>query len=94
MRNRLKAVRSTLNLTQAEFAKTIGLTRATIASYEGGYLDVSERTINDICRVHNINEKWYKNKYLKKSSILTKLYVWLFRKKFFLICKISLILKK
>ena len=33
MRNRLKAVRSTLNLTQAEFAKTIGLTRATIASY-------------------------------------------------------------
>ena len=58
MRNRLKAVRSTLNLTQAEFAKTIGLTRATIASYEGGYLDVSERTINDICRVHNINEKW------------------------------------
>lgn len=58
MRDRLKAIRSTLKQTQAEFAKTIGLTRATIASYEGGHLDVSERTINDICRVHNINEQW------------------------------------
>lgn len=52
------------------------------------------RCIKVIEYLNNINEKWYKNKYLKKSSILTKLYVWLFRKKFFLICKISLILKK
>ena len=52
------------------------------------------RCIKVIEYLNNINEKWYKNKYLKKSSILTKLYVCLFRKKFFLICKISLILKK
>lgn len=58
MKDRLKAIRSALRLTQAEFAKSIGLTRATIASYEGAYLDVSDRTIKDICRVHNINEKW------------------------------------
>lgn len=58
MKDRLKAIRAALKLTQAEFAKSIGLTRATIASYEGGYLDISERTINDICRVHNINEQW------------------------------------
>ena len=58
MKDRLRAIRSALKLTQAEFAKSIELTRATIASYEGGYLDVSERTIKDICRVHNVNEQW------------------------------------
>ena len=34
------------------------ITRATIAAYEGDHLDVSDRTIKDICRVHNINEQW------------------------------------
>ena len=58
MKERLKAIRSALKLTQAEFAKSIELTRATIAAYEGGHLDVSDRTIKDICRVHNINEQW------------------------------------
>ena len=58
MKDRIKAIRSALKLTQAEFAKSIELTRATIAAYEGDHLDVSDRTIKDICRVHNINEQW------------------------------------
>lgn len=40
-----------------------------------------------------INSKWFENVYLKKTSALTKVYVWLFRKKMFYLCKIALKIK-
>lgn len=39
------------------------------------------------------NKNWHKNEYLKKSSIYSKIYAFLFRKKFFYICKLIIILK-
>ena len=42
----------------------------------------------------NLNSKWYRNTYLKKSAITTKIYVHLFRLKLFFICKILLKIKK
>lgn len=44
--------------------------------------------------ISNINKKWYKNKYLKQSPITSKIYVWLFRKRLFLLCKLILKIKK
>ena len=40
-----------------------------------------------------INKKWYKNKYLKKSSKVTRVYVEMFRLKMFFFCKVSLFIK-
>lgn len=42
----------------------------------------------------NLNSKWYKNSYLQKSAIATRIYVHLFRLKLFFICKILLRIKK
>ena len=42
----------------------------------------------------NINKQWDKNKYLKKSSLTTRIYVKLFKHKFFYLCKLALIIKK
>lgn len=39
------------------------------------------------------NSKWFENEYLKKASAATKVYVWLFRKKLFYLCKIALKIK-
>lgn len=55
---RIKLARKELNKTQQEFADSIGLKRNTIANYEIGQVQPSDRTIADICRVHNVSEEW------------------------------------
>lgn len=55
---RIKYLRKTLNLTQAEFANKIGLSRSNIANIEVSRIKVTDRTIKDICREFNVNEKW------------------------------------
>lgn len=44
--------------------------------------------------LNGINSKWYKNKYLKKSAMATRIYVKLFRLNLFFCCKILLLIKK
>lgn len=44
--------------------------------------------------LENINKKWYNNKYIKKSSKLTRIYVYMFKMKCFHLCKIALKFKK
>ena len=58
MKERIKQIRASLGLTQSEFAKQAGISRSIVAAYEGGTASVSDRTMNDICRVFNINEHW------------------------------------
>lgn len=60
MNERIKEARKKLGLTQEQFADKLGLKRNTIATYETGVKNPSERTISDICRVFNINEEWLK----------------------------------
>ena len=58
MKDRLKQIRSALNLTQAAFADKLNISRSIIATYEGGHAPVSERNIADICDKFSINEEW------------------------------------
>lgn len=58
MQDRIKQVRQSEGLTQAEFAEKIGLSRNFVAMIEIGQRDPSDRTVRDICRVFNVNEIW------------------------------------
>lgn len=58
MQDRIKQVRQSEGLTQAEFAEKIGLSRNFVAMIEIGQREPSDRTVRDICRVFNVNESW------------------------------------
>lgn len=58
MKDRIKLVRQSYALTQAQFAEELGLSRNFVAMVEIGQREPSDRTIADICRVFNINEQW------------------------------------
>lgn len=71
MNERLKELRKTLNITQAEFADKLKLKRNTIATYEMGKAIPSDRTISDICEKFDVNEDWLRTgkgkMFIKKS---------------------------
>ena len=56
--DRIKEVRLALNKTQQSFGDAIGIKRNTVATYEMNRSQPSDRTIADICREFNVNEKW------------------------------------
>lgn len=55
---RIKEIRNKEGITQQVFANRVKLKRGTIASYEVGLLEPSDRTIVDICDEFHINEEW------------------------------------
>lgn len=58
MKERIAELRKSLNLTQDEFAKKLGLSRNYIWMIEKGERIPPDRTISDICRIFSINEDW------------------------------------
>lgn len=58
MHERIKQLRSALNLTQQQFADAVNLSRNYIAMVETGQREPGARTISDICRVYGVNEVW------------------------------------
>ena len=58
MKERLKKLRSALNLNQQQFSSAINISRSAVAGYETGTINIPDRTIVDICRVFNVNELW------------------------------------
>lgn len=58
MHERIKQLRSALNLTQQQFAEAVNLSRNYIAAMETGRREPGARTISDICRVYGVNEVW------------------------------------
>lgn len=40
-----------LHLTQDEFSKKLNISRANVANIESGRVSITERTIQDICRI-------------------------------------------
>jgi transcriptional regulator with XRE-family HTH domain len=58
LNTRLKELRHSLNLTQAEFAKRIGTVQNTITGYESGRRNPSNPVISAICKEFNVNEEW------------------------------------
>lgn len=59
MGERIKQIRTSLNLTQEEFAIKLGMGRSSIAAFESGR-PVKDRIIKDICKMFKINEHWLK----------------------------------
>ena len=55
---RIKEVRKATCTTQQSFGSALGLKRNTIATYEIGQVQPSDRTISDICRVFGVSEVW------------------------------------
>lgn len=58
MNNRIKQIRKSLGLTQAEFGKRLGLKQNSIALIESGERNPSEQTIHSLEREFNVQEKW------------------------------------
>lgn len=58
--DRIKAIRkdSKINLSQEEFGKRIGITKASVSRIESGENNPSEQTLILICREFNVNEEW------------------------------------
>jgi len=60
MKERLYELRKYLKLNQEDFGGKIGLSKASISALESGTREITERTINDICREYNVDENWLK----------------------------------
>lgn len=55
---RIKLLRNELQLTQNEFADILGLSRNSVACYEGGTRNVGEYIVKNICRTFNVDYDW------------------------------------
>lgn len=56
---RIKHLRKkVLNLSQAEFADKISVSRSNLGSIEIGRINLTDRVVNDICREFSVNENW------------------------------------
>lgn len=55
MGERVKAIRTALGINQAELARSISITRASISKIEKDERNMSEQTKYSICREHNVN---------------------------------------
>lgn len=58
MKDRIKKLRRSLDMTQQEFADRIGVKRNTIGQYEIGRNEPIDAVINLICREFNVREEW------------------------------------
>lgn len=56
--DRIKEIRKTLNLKQAEFGGILGVREATVTSWETGVRSPSEAVMLAICREFHVNEFW------------------------------------
>jgi Helix-turn-helix. len=55
---RIKEIRKINNLTQADFAKKIGVGQAALSALEKGIRNVTDRNVSQICYIFNINDDW------------------------------------
>ena len=60
MNERIIELRKSLNLSQTDFGKQIGISKSSISDIEIGRISISERTIISICSKFNVNEEWLK----------------------------------
>lgn len=58
MKDRIKKLRKSLDLTQQEFANRIGVKRNTIATYEIGRNQPVDSIVSLICREFGVREEW------------------------------------
>lgn len=58
MNKRIKELRKELKLTQQSFADALNISKSTVEAYEYRNVTVTDRTIQDICRIYHVNELW------------------------------------
>lgn len=58
MNKRIKELRKELKLTQQAFADALNISKSTVEAYEYRNVTVTDRTIQDICRIYHVNELW------------------------------------
>ena len=58
LKERIKELRKTLDLTLEEFGNKIGVTKTTISRIENGVNSVTNQMLTSICREFNVNEEW------------------------------------
>ncbi len=56
--SRIKELRKSLNLTQAEFGEKIGLKASAIGLYESNSRNITDRNISFICSFFRVSERW------------------------------------
>lgn len=60
MKDRLKLLRNTLNLSQEEFGKRVGVTKTSISRLETGANKITDRMLVSISREFRVNIDWLK----------------------------------
>ena len=55
---RIKKLRLSLNLTQSEFGKKIGIRHSSLSDIENNKCIVTRRNIISICNIFNVSEEW------------------------------------
>lgn len=58
MKNRVREIRRTLSLSQAEFAKSIAMGQTGVSMVENGTRELTDRQIITICAVFGVDEHW------------------------------------
>jgi transcriptional regulator with XRE-family HTH domain len=58
---RIKQVRSELNISQNEFSKKIFISQSSLGEIETGIRNVNDRIIQLVCSQFNVNKDWIKN---------------------------------
>ncbi len=58
MKDRIKKIRCSINLTQQEFAEKLKISRSNIATYETGKSEPSDAVITLICKTYGSSEQW------------------------------------
>ena len=58
IKDRIKAVRKAVGITQVKFAKRVAVTASYISEIEGGVREANERVIRLVIAEFNVNEDW------------------------------------
>lgn len=72
MKDRIKALRKELGLTQEKFADRLGVKRNTIATYEIGRNEPIDAVISLICKEFHVNEEWLRTGEGGNENMFTK----------------------
>ena len=58
VKERLKAVRHTLNVTQKVFARSIFVSASNYACLEAGHRKIKDTILDSVSKIYNVNKEW------------------------------------
>lgn len=69
MNKRLKALRQNMNMTQEQFAKSLGITSSLLSQYENDIISIPESIIDKICSLFFVDKLWLVYGVVKESPL-------------------------